>query len=70
MNNDQIIVYDVSTHSRAKAAAGKLCAIPNGDRAVSTHSRAKAAAEVKKMIEKTYHLFQHTAARRRLPSVD
>ena len=36
---------DVSTHSRAKAAAGKLCAIPNGDRAVSTHSRAKAAAQ-------------------------
>ena len=54
----------VSTHSRPKAAAGRLTEMDK-EREVSTHSRPKAAAAViYKLI--TIFGFQHTAARRRL----
>ena len=54
----------VSTHSRAKAAAGFGDDLEDGIK-VSTHSRAKAAADFgKNMIDGL--VFQHTAARRRL----
>ena len=55
----------VSTHSRAEAAA-KITAQELREMAVSTHSRAEAAALFESGIIASL-LFQHTAARRRLP---
>ena len=55
----------VSTHSRPKAAA-TLDAFAAAAIAVSTHSRPKAAAEVAAKDD-FLNMFQHTAARRRLP---
>ena len=57
--------FAVSTHSRPKAAAINTVAIVGTDR-VSTHSRPKAAAAYLNFYAGAY-LFQHTAARRRLP---
>ena len=55
----------VSTHSRPKAAArGEIRYYQYFN--VSTHSRPKAAALVVKLLL-MHKLFQHTAARRRLP---
>ena len=62
--NCLIKVSSVSTHSRPKAAALLNQRIPNGF-VVSTHSRPKAAA-AHGVIFVYPHLFQHTAARRRL----
>ena len=56
----------VSTHSHPKVAAKWL--LWEGLKvSVSTHSRAEAAAIAKVRIEFDSKLFQHTAARRRLP---
>ena len=60
---------DVSTHSRAKAAAGKLCAIPNGDRPVSTHSRAKAAALEVELASWQYKVSTHSRAKAAAPYI-
>ena len=57
----------VSTHSRPKAAA-KGGALQPLAGAVSTHSRPKAAASVTRGMMKCLRMFQHTAARRRLPA--
>ena len=56
----------VSTHSRAEAAAkkNKTC---DTVKHVSTHSRAKAAANCDIVHKIRFMVFQHTAARRRLP---
>ena len=56
---------NVSTHSRAEAAARPCCRFYRRNATVSTHSRAEAAAS---WITLLHHLklFQHTAARRRL----
>ena len=56
--------YSVSTHSRPKAAGyfgGNVVQLPQ----VSTHSRPKAAGRPAYFLA-VNHLFQHTAARRRL----
>ena len=59
----------VSTHSRPKAA-GYSERINHGLCMVSTHSRPKAAG-LNRLPAKTYHKrFQHTAARRRLVSLN
>ena len=56
----------VSTHSRAEAAAVEY--ILTGKRGdVSTHSRAEAAAKIHINMDSEIIMFQHTAARRRLP---
>ena len=55
----------VSTHSHPKVAAQNL-AQKRHDLWVSTHSRAEAAASRKLHLNKP-KMFQHTAARRRLP---
>ena len=57
---------DVSTHSRAEAAADLIGQCELAEDMVSTHSRAEAAAftPCKRASKKT--MFQHTAARRRL----
>ena len=58
--------FQVSTHSRAEAAAGAKANPLNG-RKVSTHSRAEAAACYFCRDSPIVQLgFQHTAARRRL----
>ena len=60
-------IFCVSTHSRPKAAA--CCfAILRPFVVVSTHSRPKAAAKPTALFIPC-HMFQHTAARRRLPVV-
>ena len=56
----------VSTHSRAEAAARHFLLLPR-PRQVSTHSRAEAAACYMQITLLPFVLFQHTAARRRLP---
>ena len=55
----------VSTHSRPKAAGHSITveALPDD---VSTHSRPKAAGFWRWQTIPAHHLFQHTAARRRL----
>ena len=57
--------FSVSTHSRAEAAA-KLKEIIDKRITVSTHSRAEAAA-TPVGAGGLLMVFQHTAARRRLP---
>ena len=60
-----IAIPKVSTHSRSKAAAGRV--LPGlASRRVSTHSRSKAAAPGVLTTTFTVAWFQHTAARRRL----
>ena len=60
---------EVSTHSRPKAAApGRER--KNPDLLVSTHSRPKAAASYQISRQSIERLFQHTAARRRLPTTE
>ena len=56
--------WDVSTHSRPKAAGAKVAEML-GITAVSTHSRPKAAGPIIQPYQ-TSLKFQHTAARRRL----
>ena len=56
----------VSTHSRAEAAARHPAQLVQAF-FVSTHSRAEAAA-VLALLKNMGIMFQHTAARRRLPS--
>ena len=56
---------DVSTHSRAEAAA-ELSSAGWVRYIVSTHSRAEAAAIYQIIFMVQFLLFQHTAARRRL----
>ena len=56
----------VSTHSRAEAAA-PFGACPCSAGKVSTHSRAEAAAPLSRPNSFLGVMFQHTAARRRLP---
>ena len=58
----------VSTHSRPKAAASPFTGF-HPYMVVSTHSRPKAAARINVFKNKDILLFQHTAARRRLPSI-
>ncbi len=58
--------FNVSTHSRPKAAARRKC-INWMRRNVSTHSRPKAAARLINTSSIRLPVFQHTAARRRLP---
>ena len=58
------MIGQVSTHSRPKAA-GQTCLAVTYQRAVSTHSRPKAAGLIQGVLF-GLHLFQHTAARRRL----
>ena len=58
----------VSTHSRPKAAACYMLA-GSDHLPVSTHSRPKAAAHGKPSSSSRKRLFQHTAARRRLPLI-
>ena len=55
----------VSTHSRAKAAAARQTSAVHSMCCFNTQPR-EGGCKRSKMIEKTYHLFQHTAARRRL----
>ena len=57
---------DVSTHSRAEAAAESVI-ILQFFVIVSTHSRAEAAACIFRSFVNIKNLFQHTAAQRRLP---
>ena len=61
-----VINLNVSTHSRAEAAA---CAarLSINQHTVSTHSRAEAAATMSAGIAILSKMFQHTAAQRRLP---
>ena len=68
----QVAVYEqaqviVSTHSRPKAAGIFFLSNKNNS-AVSTHSRPKAAGQ-RSTIQQFYHMFQHTAARRRLAKI-
>ena len=60
-----ILALEVSTHSRAEAAAQRRCVECMAKR-VSTHSRAEAAAEREFVRHTQKAAFQHTAARRRL----
>ena len=60
--------FSVSTHSRTKAAANNHKQLLQLKK-VSTHSRTKAAA-VSFVLSSILILFQHTAARRRLPKTD
>ena len=57
----------VSTHSRPKAAAPCNLPLELDANPVSTHSRPKAAARGSRRVYSKAYLFQHTAARRRLP---
>ncbi len=61
-----VAFFKVSTHSRAEAAAA-INAQPTRGRDVSTHSRAEAAAGLSEGLDPISYMFQHTAARRRLP---
>ena len=61
-------VENVSTHSRPKAAAHSI-GLGGQFIDVSTHSRPKAAAPIRSRAAATFSAFQHTAARRRLPSL-
>ena len=61
----KVIPVRVSTHSRPKAAAAPAPTV-NLLRLVSTHSRPKAAA-LSGVLLLSSRVFQHTAARRRLP---
>ena len=60
------VLKNVSTHSRAEAAAIKA-KLKRAFLLVSTHSRAEAAAIIFNAFSVPF-MFQHTAARRRLPS--
>ena len=57
---------DVSTHSHPKVAAPEHLLILDRS-SVSTHSRTKAAANLGLISALNKIMFQHTAARRRLP---
>ena len=70
VTNDLITLADVSTHSRAEAAANGSHYVAMKPICVSTHSRAEAAAMEVVNLTAQGLLFQHTAARRRLPRLN